>query len=447
MSPTPVKRDSSATISRHSSLAIPAIPLFNSRPSDPAPVDFTSDAEYRTLTQMSKVFSKRLSHVERAQAFYTIFTTLAEQLESTSEFPAVMSRIADDLLEREFIPPAQPCTLSHEPVTVTVTKEIHPITCTTEMENLRKEISDLKSGISFLYHSANLTHTAESSNASPSPHGFDSLPESTCDSNDSLYESSVSSTPKAGPKPLSTKTSPPPPKTPFPKSYANAAKTVVTKSPQEIIRDRTAKSCTNKGTPLNILILSGFESANTASSYKRIAEMRQKVNDVLIDNKCKSISWSSRGNLVTKCTKSLSDRDKTDITNSAKAIFKNEPTVLNKSTISYVKFIDVPLFDNEGTPFDKDDFNAMIQQNDKWANITHGLNVIAKKASDSAPTKATIKINFIDDKNSATARKLLKTTILFGGIPIRCKPWTSVPPVRRQTASNASVTEVSSSPV
>ncbi|KAM6492002.1 hypothetical protein JOM56_012640 [Amanita muscaria] len=141
-------------------------------------------------------------------------------------------------------------------------------------------------------------------------------------------------------------------------------------------------------------------------------------------------------------------KDKTDIINSAKATFGNDPTVLNKNTISYVKFIDVPLFDIEGTPFDNNDFNIMIQQNEKWSdvNITNGPSIIVKKDTSNAK-KATIKIGFTDDKNSTTAKRLLKTTILFGGVSIRCKPWTSVPPApSRKRAPNASCpsdTEVS----
>ncbi|KIL62227.1 hypothetical protein M378DRAFT_12942 [Amanita muscaria Koide BX008] len=236
-----------------------------------------------------------------------------------------------------------------------------------------------------------------------------------------------------------------------PKSFATAAKTNVTsaKSPKEIIRDRAAKSCTNKGTPSNVLVLSDFKAANTAESYKRIAEMRKNVNDTLVENKCKSISWSSRGNLVIKCAKPLSTRDKTDIINSAKATFGNVPTVLNKNTVSYVKFIDVPLFDIEGTPFDNNDFNIMIQQNEKWSdiNITNGPSIVTKKDIPNAK-KATLKIGFNDDKHSTMAKRLLKTTILFGGTPIRCKPWTSVPPApsgkRAPNASASSDAGVSS---
>ncbi|KAM6501440.1 hypothetical protein JOM56_004454 [Amanita muscaria] len=342
-------------------------------------------------------------------------------------------------------------------MTITVTKEVHPTSCATEMKILRKEISDLKSGINHLYLSANHTHAADSIAPSIPPSIFDSSLESTLDSDDSSHEavydntetiSLVSSTPNIGIKPLPT--------FPSKKSYANATKTSLKpplpnvtsiKSPKEIIRNRAVKSCTNKGTPSNVLVLSDFKSANTAESYKRIAEMRKNVNDTLADNKCKSISWSSRGNLVTKCTKPLSMRDKTDIINAAKTSFGNDPTVLNKNTVSYVKFIDVPLFDAEGTPFDNNDFNIMIQQNEKWSNvnITHGPNVIVKKDTSNAK-KATIKIGFTDDKNSAIAKRLLKTTILFGGTPIRCKPWTSVPPApsrKRAPSASASEAEVS----
>ncbi|KAM6490755.1 hypothetical protein JOM56_013789 [Amanita muscaria] len=424
MPPTPVKRDSLASTSRHLPLTVQAIPPLTPRPSSCGPLP-TSDVEIRTLAQVSKVFEQRLSHIDRARALYAAFLSLASTLEQSPEYPALMSQIATDLREKGFNPPtpctlphAQPCTLSHDPVTVTVTKEVHPASCSTEIRNLRKEMFNLKSGINSLYHSANLTHTANTANTpAPSLSDLDSSSGSTHDSNNSSYEPSTCPTPVPVRLPLPTS-----PIAPLSKSYANAAKTATTKSPKEIIRDRIAKSCTNKGTPSNVLVLSDFKSANTASSYKCIAEMRQKVNDILVDNKCKTISWSLKGNLVMKCAKRISEGDKTAIINAATATFKNDPTVLNKPTLSFIKFIDVPLFDIEGSPFDTNDFNAMVQQNDKWANvdITHGPTIIVKKNSTDAK-KATMKIGFKDDVNSSIARRLLKTTILFGGTPIRCK--------------------------
>ncbi|KAM6502985.1 hypothetical protein JOM56_002962 [Amanita muscaria] len=478
MPPKPVKRNSSATLGRYSPLAIPAFkPPSTPRPSSPTPVDVPPETPNRaaeTVKNVYRTYMTSLSSDARAQSLYTVFSDLADELEGTEHFPPLIQRITDNLHAMGFTPsallatplalpctlnhdpvtvtvtkevikevltPSQPCTLNHKPATITVTKEVHPTSCATEMKSLRQEISNLKSGINSLYLSMNHTHTADSIAPSLPPSVFDSSFGPTLDSDDSSHESiydntetlsSVSSTPKVGLKPLPTPSSK--------KSYANVTKTspkptppnaTSTKSPKEIIRNKEAKSCTNKGTPSNVRVLSDFNSANKAGSYERITEMRKKVNDILVDNKCKSISWSSRGNLVTKCTKPLSARDKTNIIDSASATFENNPTVLNKDTISYVKFIDVPLHDTEGTPFDNNDFNVMIRQSEKWSdvNITHGPNIIVKKDSSNAK-KATIKIGFIDDKNSATAKRLLKTTILFGGTPIRCKPWTSLPPAQ-----------------
>ncbi|KAM6491508.1 hypothetical protein JOM56_013077 [Amanita muscaria] len=425
MPPKPVKRDSSASHGRFSPLAIPAFkPPSTPRPLSPTPVDVPPETPKRaakTVKNVYRTYMTSLSSDTRAQSLYAVFSDLADQLEGTEHFSQLIQRIADNLHAMGFTPsallatpsalpctlnhdpvtvtvtkevikevlvPSKPCTLNHEPVTITVTKDVHPISCATEMKILRQEISNLKSGL----------------------------------------------------KPLPTIS--------LKKSYANATKTSlkpplpnVTSSSKEILHNKIAKSCTKKGTPSNVLILSDFNVANTASSYQRIAEMRKKVNDVLAENKCKSISWSSKGKLVTKCAKPLLDKDKMDIINSAKETFENNPTVLNKATVSYVKFIDVPLFDIEGTPFNNNDFNIMIQQSEKWTdvNITHGPNIIVKKDTSNAK-KATIKIGFTDDKNSATAKRLLKTTILFGGVPIQCKPWTSVPPApSRKQAPNASV--------
>ncbi|KAM6489664.1 hypothetical protein JOM56_014900 [Amanita muscaria] len=498
MPPKPVKRDTSASHGRSSPLAIPAFkPLSTPRPSSPTPVDVPPETPNRaaeTVKNVYKTYMTSLSSAARAQALYTVFADLTDELEDIPHFPELIQQIVDNLHKLGYTPSAlpalqpctlnhdpvalpcalnhdpvtvtvtkevpQPCALSHDPVTITVTKEVHPSSCATEMKKLRKELSDLTSGINSLYHSSRLMHTAKPFTCPPvEPLVFPSSPStsapSTLDSsstdNESVYDStSVSATPTLTPKVVPR----PLPKSSLPKSYASAAKTdtstaniVVPKSPKEIIRNRAAKSCTNKGTPANVLVLSDFKTANTAASYTRIAEMRKNVNDILVDNKCKSISWSSRGNLVTKCAKPLSAKDKANIIESAKATFENNPTVLNKATISYVKFIDVPLFDIEGTPFDNNDFNIMIQQSEKWSdvNITHGPHIIVKKDTSNAK-KATIKVGFTDDKSSATAKCLLKTTILFGGTLIRCKPWTSLPPTpSRKRAPDASCPETEAS--
>ncbi|KIL67244.1 hypothetical protein M378DRAFT_9492 [Amanita muscaria Koide BX008] len=423
MPPKPVKRDSSATQGRYSPESPLSIPAFKP-PSItcPTPVNVPPETPTRaaeTVKNVYKTYMTSLSSDVRAQSLYAVFTDLADELEGTEHFSQLIQRIADNLHSMGFTPSALqatpsvalPCALNHDPVTVTVTKEVikevlipaDPVTIT--------ELSDLKSGINNLYHAANRTHTTVDplvSSPSPSPSAFDSSLGSNDGNNDSSIESvydntdtlsSVFSTLKVNHNPL--------PSSLPPKSFTTAAKTNVAsaKSPKEIIRDRAAKSCTNKGTPSNVLVLSDFKTANTAESYKCIAEMRKNVNDILVDNKCKSISWSSRGNLVIKCAKPLSTRDKTDIISSAKATFGNDPTVLNKNTVSYVKFIDVPLFDIEGTPFSIDDFNIMIQQNEKWSevNIANGPSIITKKDTLNAK-KATIKIGFNDDKHSTTAK-------------------------------------------
>ncbi|KAM6503119.1 hypothetical protein JOM56_000062 [Amanita muscaria] len=456
MPPKPVKRDSSATLGRYSPLAIPAFkPPNTSRPLSPTPVDVppeTPNKAEETVKNVYRTYMTSLSSAARAQSLYTVFADLTDEVADIAHFPELIQRIVDNLHDMGYTPSAlrhEPCTLNHDPVTITVTKEVikevlvpsQPCALT-EMKKLRKELSDLTTGIESLYHSTRHMQTANTPFC-PIP----STSDSSSTDNDFVHDntdidSSVLSTPKVEPKSL--------PKPPT-KSFASVAKTnaVSNKSPKEIIRNRAAKSCTNKGTPSNVLVLSDFKSANTAESYKRIAEMQKNVNDTLIDNKCKSISWSSRGNLVAKCIKPLSTRDKSDLINSAKETFGNDPTVLNKNTISYVKFIDVPLLDIEGTPFDVNDFNFMIQQNEKWSNvnITHGPNIIVKKDSSNAK-KATIKVGFTDDNNSTTAKRLLKTTILFGGTPIRCKPWTSIPPAPSRkrapdTSACPSDTEVS----
>ncbi|KAM6491995.1 hypothetical protein JOM56_012633 [Amanita muscaria] len=331
MPPKPVKRDSSASLGRSTPPAIPAFKPHNtSRPSSPTPVDVSPETPNKaaeTVKNVYKTYMTSLSSAARAQALYTVFADLTDELADIAHFPELIQRIVNNLHDMGFTPsalatpsalpctlnhdpitvtvtkevikeviiPAQPCALSHDPVTITVTKEVHPSSCATEMKKLRKELSDLTTGINALYHSTRITHTANTP-VCPPP----SIPDSPSTDHDSIYDntdtaSSVFSTPTAGPKPLPK--SLPPMSTPVPfKSFASAAKTnvVSNKSPKEIIRDRAAKSCTNKGTPSNVLVLSDFKSANTAESYKRIAEMRKNINDTLLDNKCKSISYDGR---------------------------------------------------------------------------------------------------------------------------------------------------------
>ncbi|KAM6489013.1 hypothetical protein JOM56_015525 [Amanita muscaria] len=282
MPPKPVKRDSSASHGRFSPLAIPAFkPPSTPRPSSPTPVDVppeTPDKAAETVKNVYRTYMTSLSSAARAQSLYTVFADLTDELEDIAHFPELIQRIVDNLHAMGYTPSAllpalRPCALNHDPVTVTVTKEVHPSSCITEMMNLRKENSDLKSGIRILYQSANLTHTAEppSSNAPDSSLGStfdsDSSHESVFDNTETIP--SVSSMPKVGPKPLPTVSSR--------KSYANATKTYPKlplpnikpdKSPKDIIRNKEAKSCTNKGTPSNVLVLSDFNSANKAGSYE-----------------------------------------------------------------------------------------------------------------------------------------------------------------------------------
>ncbi|KAM6503675.1 hypothetical protein JOM56_000618 [Amanita muscaria] len=136
--------------------------LLNNPPDSPAPAPVTpitvSDTATvpthtfpaqmeQTMVHLVDVFHKTSSDADKAQAFYAIVTEIAATLESTTHFAAVMTRIADNLAIMGFAPQTsvQPCTLPHDPVTVTVTKEVHPTMCLDETKKLRKEISDLKS--------------------------------------------------------------------------------------------------------------------------------------------------------------------------------------------------------------------------------------------------------------------------------------------------------------
>ncbi|KAM6493922.1 hypothetical protein JOM56_010283 [Amanita muscaria] len=135
MPPKPVKRDSSATLGRYSPLSIPAFkPPSTPCPSSPTPVDVPPETPSRaaeTVKNVYRTYMNSLPSDARAQSLYTVFTDLADELEGTAHFSSLIQHIADNLHAMGFTPsallaspPATPCTLNHDPVTVTVTKEV-----------------------------------------------------------------------------------------------------------------------------------------------------------------------------------------------------------------------------------------------------------------------------------------------------------------------------------
>ncbi|KAM6500766.1 hypothetical protein JOM56_003780 [Amanita muscaria] len=149
MPTNPVVRATTVSSGRFSGLTVDSIED-TTTPSSPAPSTFNNLATYDCSDPWSNVtpfsyaskcletiFKKNVSDFDRAQALYQVFIEMASELETSSQFNAVMTRIADNLealgckkkpctqhCDRSHCEPctlehAQPCRLSHaEPCTL-----------------------------------------------------------------------------------------------------------------------------------------------------------------------------------------------------------------------------------------------------------------------------------------------------------------------------------------
>ncbi|KAM6493915.1 hypothetical protein JOM56_010276 [Amanita muscaria] len=140
----PVVRASPVSSGRFAGLIVDSLED-TTTPSSPAPSvitvstgeTFSTPLEY-TVRCVKDVFNQKAPDFHRAQALYTVFTEIASELETTSHFNAVMTRIAENLeslgckkqpctlhCDRSHCEPctlehATPCTLPHaEPCTLT----------------------------------------------------------------------------------------------------------------------------------------------------------------------------------------------------------------------------------------------------------------------------------------------------------------------------------------
>ncbi|KAM6491458.1 hypothetical protein JOM56_013027 [Amanita muscaria] len=143
MATNPVVRASTVSSGRYSGLTVDSLEDTTTPPS-PAPSAFNNLATYDSTNTwvtpfsysskcLKTVFKKNVSDFDRAQALYQVFIEIASELETTSHFNAVMTRIADNLeslgckkkpctqhCDRSHCEPctlehAQPCTLEHAP--------------------------------------------------------------------------------------------------------------------------------------------------------------------------------------------------------------------------------------------------------------------------------------------------------------------------------------------
>ncbi|KAM6503920.1 hypothetical protein JOM56_000863 [Amanita muscaria] len=128
MPTNPVVRATTASSGRFHGLTVD--PLEDATaPSSPAPTVFSSvkpENSFETSASYARrclndVFNKKAPDIHRAQALYQIFIATASELETTSHFTAVMTRIAENLSELgcKTQPSAQHCDRSHcEPCTL-----------------------------------------------------------------------------------------------------------------------------------------------------------------------------------------------------------------------------------------------------------------------------------------------------------------------------------------
>ncbi|KAM6499336.1 hypothetical protein JOM56_004844 [Amanita muscaria] len=133
MATNPVVRASTVSSGRYSGLTVDSLED-TITPSTPAPSALNNLATYDLTNTWSSVtpfsytskclktiFKKNVSDFDRAQALYQVFIEIASELETTSHFTAVMTRIADNLesLGCKKKPCTQHCDRSHcEPCTL-----------------------------------------------------------------------------------------------------------------------------------------------------------------------------------------------------------------------------------------------------------------------------------------------------------------------------------------
>ncbi|KIL53966.1 hypothetical protein M378DRAFT_19341 [Amanita muscaria Koide BX008] len=398
MPPSSVKRDHLYRFGHFSVLADVDTESLASH--DDSPYVDTLDQEVAIGDIVSEIFNNKASHYNRAQAFYTVFNELALVLQTTSQFKSVMERIADDLQTGNMAQPcnlphaqpctlshAEPCTLSHDPVTITVTKEVHPTTCSDEMKKLRKEISDLKSKI------GNMKKDAKSSD--------DPVP--TAKSAHNTFASIVTSSSKSRPPTVDQAQSRPPtvnqtqsirfeennpkPYKPLHNTPPRFPLVSQKEQPEQTTsrNQRIAKACTRKGTRANVLSLKGPSGVLSPAEFD-LVKLKKEIDTNLIDLECNICSWTIHGNLSIVCKKKISQENKEIIMR----LYQDMSTqmedvkVLNKVTTSFVKFVEVPLFDAKGKAYTREDFSNMLKQNAKWANIdlSFGPEIIKRHTED-----------------------------------------------------------------
>ncbi|KAM6491795.1 hypothetical protein JOM56_012835 [Amanita muscaria] len=84
---------------------------------------------------------------------------------------------------------------------------------------------------------------------------------------------------------------------------------------------------------------------------------------------------------------------------------------------SFVKFLDVP------TTLSREDITKSLKENNRWIMVDiSNMEIFAMKNKDSSITNV-LKIKVKDDEQSNTVKKLLTTSISFGDLTRRCRPW------------------------
>ncbi|KAM6492548.1 hypothetical protein JOM56_012272 [Amanita muscaria] len=84
---------------------------------------------------------------------------------------------------------------------------------------------------------------------------------------------------------------------------------------------------------------------------------------------------------------------------------------------SFVKFLDVPV------TLSREDITKSLKENNRWIMVDiSNMEIFAMKNNDASITND-LKIKVKDDEQSNTVKKLLTTSISFGHLTRRCRPW------------------------
>ena len=111
---------------------------------------------------------------------------------------------------------------------------------------------------------------------------------------------------------------------------------------------------------------------------------------------------------------------------------RDDVHLLERSTVSILKFTAVPTVTNDGRQVTEDLAYSFIRKHPEWKDvvITEKPRFIRPK-NNPDPLCATFQVKVEDTQKASVAKKLLATSVTFAGITRRCQPWTVAPTARQ----------------